>query len=73
MRLLSVYSLCKCLVARGGRLRNQAREIAADAFMLANVHTNVNKPALSEQLLQSLRDEFMVSASSICLKVLFFP
>jgi len=66
MRLLAVYSLCKYFVARGGRLRNQARDLGTEAFTLANVHTNVNKHDLSEQLLQRLRDEIMVIILYLC-------
>ena len=56
--IAAVHSLCTCLMTQEEDTE-QAQEIATKAFSLANSHTNTCKPALSETLLQRLRDDFM--------------
>lgn len=58
MRLLAVSSSCKFLVQFENKSKTAAN-LASEAFHAANSHIHANKPALTGQLLQILRDKYM--------------
>ena len=69
LRLLAVYNLCNVYVVLLGDY-SHSKELAEDAFNLANRHTNTNKVPLAEELLQRLRDDFMIYERQLTLEEL---